>query len=451
MIETKNPADGTLLNSYKEHSMEELEKVLKKADAVFNSWKNNEIQERTQLLQNVADILGDRKKFYAELMTKEMGKPISQSIAEIEKCIWVCEFYVINAEQFLADELIETDAEESFISYDPLGCILAIMPWNFPFWQVMRFAAPTLTAGNTILLKHAANVTGCAFALQELFEEAGYPKGCFQTIVAAHEKIEKLIASDALKAVTLTGSEKAGKAVASIAAKYLKKSVLELGGNNACVVWEDADLKKYIDVMVIARMQNNGQSCIAAKRFIVVDEIYDEFLEEFEKAIAKLKKGAPMQEDAYITTLATSDIADTVEKQVKDSIAKGARVLIGNKREHTYFEPTILTEVVSGMPVFEEEVFGPVAAVIRAKDRAEAIALATDSRFGLGTMLFTEDIAAARDMIGTIPDGSFFINDMVKSDPRLPFGGTKASGFGRELSHEGIMEFVNKKTVYIKR
>lgn len=450
MIETKNPSDGTQLKKYEEHTTVQLQNMLKMADEVFNTWKQSEIAARTELLQNVGSILAARKQHYAELMTMEMGKPISQSIAEIEKCVWVCEFYVVNAEKFLADALIDTDAEESFISYDPLGCILGIMPWNFPFWQVMRFAAPTLTAGNTILLKHAANVTGCAYALQELFEEAGYPKGCFQTIVAGHEQIEKLIASDALKAVTLTGSEKAGKAVAANAATHLKKAVLELGGNNACVVWEDADLNKYMDVMVSARMQNNGQSCIAAKRFIVVDGIYDEFLRKFEDAVAKLKKGDPMQKETYITTLATQDIADTVEKQVKDSIIMGAGVLIGNKRKYTYFEPTILTGVVAGMPVFDEEVFGPVAAVVRAKDRNDAIALASTSRFGLGTMLFTEDIVTARKMIGAIPDGSFFINDMVKSDPRLPFGGTKASGYGRELSREGILEFVNVKTVYIK-
>lgn len=451
MIETKNPADGTFIKSYEEHTAKELEVILGKADEVFTSWKSTEIAERTELLQNVANILEERKQYFSELMTREMGKPLSQSIAEIEKCIWACEFYVVNAEEFLADELIETDADESFISHDPLGCILGIMPWNFPFWQVIRFAAPTLTVGNTILLKHAANVTGCAFALQQLFEEAGYPKGCFQTIVAGHDDIEKLIANDVLKAVTLTGSEKAGKAVAAIAAKHLKKSVLELGGNNACVVWEDADLDTYIDVMVNARMQNNGQSCIAAKRFIVVDAIYDEFLEQLEKAVSKLQRGDAMQKESYITVLATSDIADTVEKQVNASIAMGARVRVGNNRDHTYFEPTILTEVISGMPVFDQEVFGPVAAVVRAKDRDDAISLATDSRFGLGTMLFTEDIDAAREKIGLISDGSFFINDMVKSDPRLPFGGTKASGYGRELSLEGIMEFVNKKTVYIKK
>jgi len=450
MIETKNPADGSLLKTYEEHTETQLDSMLRKSDETFNSWKRYGIQERTKLLQNVADILESRKRYFAELMTREMGKPISQSVAEVEKCIWVCEFYSVNGEQFLADELIATDAKESFISYDPLGCILGIMPWNYPFWQVMRFAAPTLTAGNTILLKHATNVTGCAFALQELFEEAGYPEGCFQTIVTGHDKIEKLIASDLLKAITLTGSENAGKAVAATAASHLKKAVLELGGNNSCMVWEDADLDKYIDVMVKARMQNNGQSCIAAKRFIVVDSIYDEFLTKFEKAVSNLNREEATHEKAYITTLATTDIADTVEKQVRDSVKKGARVLVGNKREHTYFEPTILTEVVKGMPVFDEEVFGPVAAVTRAKDRDDAIAMAAHSRFGLGTMVFTEDITAARKVIGAIPDGSFFINEMVKSDPRLPFGGTKASGYGRELSREGMMEFVNKKTVYIK-
>jgi succinate-semialdehyde dehydrogenase/glutarate-semialdehyde dehydrogenase len=325
------------------------------------------------------------------------------------------------------------------------------MPWNYPFWQVIRFVAPTLTAGNTALLKHAENVTGCSLALEQLFLDAGYPKGCFQSIVAGHEAIETLISNDDIKAVTLTGSEKAGKAIAKIAGQNLKKTVLELGGNNACIVWEDADLKMHMDTMVTARMQNTGQSCIAAKRFIVCEEIYDSFLEQFTEKVKSLKTGDPMDDKTYIGVMAREDLADSLQEQIDASIKKGAKIILGNERNGTYFAPTILTHVTPDMPVFKQETFGPVAAIIKAKDRKEAIAMAANSRFGLGSMLFTQDIAAATRVISEIPDGAFFINEMVKSDPRLPFGGTKASGYGRELSKEGILEFVNKKTVYIKK
>ncbi|MCK0188377.1 NAD-dependent succinate-semialdehyde dehydrogenase [Arenibacter sp. F20364] len=450
-IESVSPYDGKRLGKYKEFSDEDINKVLDKAQQVFPGWKNESVEHRSGLLKKLANALLKNKEFYAQLMSKEMGKPIAQGIAEIEKCAWVCDFYAKNAVRFLADDLIDTEADESFISYDPIGCVLAIMPWNFPFWQVIRFAAPTLTAGNTVILKHASNVPGCAAALQALFLSAGYPQGSFQYVLADHKQLESIIGNSIVQGVTLTGSEKAGRSIAAQAGKHLKKCVMELGGNNACIIWEDADLDKYLDTMVMARMQNTGQSCIAAKRFIVVEAIYEEFLAKFSKRIQTLKSGDPLDKHTDIGVMAREDLAKTLEQQVKDSLDKGAQVKLGNKRDGAYYEPTVLTGVVPGMPAFDEELFGPVAAVVIAKDRQEAIALATSSKFGLGSMLFTEDIKSAREIVGDIPDGAFFINEMVKSDPRLPFGGTKASGFGRELSIEGILEFVNKKTVYIRK
>ena len=450
-IITSNPYNQKELKTYNYHTDNELKIILDNAQNTFENWKTKEIKERTNLLQNLANILEDKKKTYAKLMTKEMGKPISQSIAEIEKCVWLCDFYITNAEDFLADSIIETDAKESFISYDPLGVVLAVMPWNYPFWQVMRFAVPSLTAGNVGLLKHASNVTSTALAIQDLFEEAGYPKGCFQTLLVNHDQIEDIIENDIVKAVTLTGSEPAGRSIAAVAGKNLKKTVLELGGNNACVVFDDANLDKHIDTMVKARMQNTGQSCIAAKRFIVSEKIYDQFLSRFKEEVSKLNSGNPEDSDTFIGVMAREDLAEELEQQVNKSIDLGAKIILGNKRNKAYYEPTIITDVTEDMPVFKEETFGPVAAVIKAKDNEDAIKLAANSRFGLGTMIFTENTDNIYNYIGDIPDGALFINDMVKSDPRLPFGGTKASGYGRELSKEGILEFVNKKTVYIKK
>ena len=445
-----NPYSGNVIKEYKAHSDKEIKDILNTSEETAKSWKKVELSERSELIRRVGELLEERKHEYGALITDEMGKPISESIAEIEKCAWLCEFYAVNAEDFLADELIDTEAQESFISYDPLGCILAVMPWNYPFWQVMRFAAPTLTAGNVGLLKHASNVSGCAMALQELFTDAGYPEGCFQTLLTDHNVIEDIIANKTVKAVTLTGSTKAGQAIASIAGKNLKKTVLELGGSNACIVWEDADLDQYIDVMVKARMQNTGQSCIAAKRFIVVEDIYDQFLEMFVSKIKSLKKGDPTDKDTEIGVMAREDLAKELHKQVEESIKSGAKVALGNTRDKAFYEPTVLTEVKPGMTVFDEEIFGPVASVIKAKNREESIELANNTDFGLGTMLFTESIEDASHLTEDIEDGAFFINELVKSDPRLPFGGTKGSGYGRELSREGILEFVNKKTVYIK-
>jgi len=449
MITTINPYTRQNITEYQLHSSKQIEATLENTHATFKKWKFKSVSQRTQLLSKVSELLLERKEQYARLMTEEMGKPITQSINEIEKCAWVCDFYVKNAEQFLADELIETGADESFISNDPMGTILAIMPWNYPFWQVIRFAAPTLTAGNTVVLKHASNVTGCALAIETLFKDAGYPEYCFQTLLFGHDDIASIIANPHINGVTLTGSGTSGRKIATLAGKYLKKTVLELGGNNACIVFEDADLEKHIKTMVNARMQNTGQSCIAAKRFIVVDDIYDDFIAAFKKHAQLIRSGDPMETETEIGVIARKDLADTLDKQIRTSVNKGAKVTMGNLRHHNYFEPTILENVTPGMPAFDEELFGPVASVVRVKNREEAIKVATDSQFGLGTMLFTKDIAAAKNLIGLIPDGSFFINEMVKSHPQLPFGGTKASGYGRELSKEGMLAFVNKKTVYI--
>ncbi len=449
-ITTKYPFTGETIKEYSPHTDDKIDSILLRADEVFSEWKTTSVEERTKLLHRLAEVLNTNKDMYANLITQEMGKPYKESVAEIEKCIWLIDFYEKNADGFLSDALIETEAKESFISYDPLGCILAIMPWNYPFWQVFRFAVPTLTAGNTALLKHANNVTGCALAIQDIFEAAGYPLGCFQTILASHEQIEEIIKNDVVKAISLTGSEKAGRIIAKTAGQNLKKTVLELGGNNACVILNDANLDKYMETIVTSRMQNTGQSCIAAKRFIVVEEIYDQFLEKFKNEVASLKFGDPLDPKTEIATMAREDLAKEVERQMLESIEKGAEVDMGGTRDKAYFEPTILVNVQPGMPAFDEEIFGPLAAITKAKNKDHAIELAITSRFGLGTMIFTENTEDARKLIGKIPDGALFINELVKSDPRLPFGGTKLSGYGRELSKEGILEFVNKKTVYIK-
>ena len=451
IITTSNPYNGAHLKNYKLDSKTILLKKLKLADQEFHSWKEVEITERVKLFNNLSNLLEKNKIELSELITNEMGKPISESISEIEKCIFLVDFYTKNVEQFLADSIIETDAHESFISYDPMGCILAIMPWNYPFWQVFRFAIPTVAAGNVALLKHASNVTGCAVAIEKLFIDAGFPKGCFQALIAKHDDIEDILGNDIIKAVSLTGSEKAGRKIAEIAGKNLKKSLLELGGNNACIVLEDADLDTYIDTIVKARMQNSGQSCIAAKRFIVVEKIYNQFLKKFTNKIKELKYGDPTNSKTTISCLARTDLADILEKQIKNSVKLGAKVHYGNSRDKAYYEPTILTDVTNKMPVFKEETFGPVAAIIKVKSAEEAFEVASDSKFGLGTMIFTANYKEASKHISKIEDGAYFINEMVKSDPRLPFGGTKASGYGRELSKEGILEFVNQKTIYINK
>ncbi|MFH5884845.1 NAD-dependent succinate-semialdehyde dehydrogenase [Halalkalibaculum sp. DA3122] len=446
-----NPYNGEEIASYTEHTEKEVNSILEKSLEAFESWRKVPIRERSQLMRKAAGLLRKNVDRYARTMTLEMGKPIGESKAEINKCAWVCEFYAENAARFLADEIIETEASESFVSHDPIGPVLAIMPWNFPFWQVFRFTAPALMAGNTVLLKHASNVFGCATHIEELLREAGFAEGIFQNLFIHHDRTEQIMASDIVRAVTLTGSERAGRVVGSLAGKHLKKSVLELGGNNAFIVWEDADMKEAVKTGVTARMLNSGQSCIAAKRFILVGKAYDKFVPDFLGQVKSLKKGDPMDESTELGPLARKDLADQLSEQVKKSLARGAELLTGGSQQEAFYEPTVLTNVQPGMPAFDEETFGPVAAIIRAKDEEEAFELASQSRYGLGTTLFTEDIERARKSVSNIPDGAFFINELVKSDPRLPFGGTKNSGYGRELSREGILEFVNKKTVYVNK
>lgn len=445
-----NPYNGKELATYKEHTEKEVNAILEKSWIAFESWRDVPIKERCELLINTAGVLRKNVDKYAETMTLEMGKPINEARGEIEKCAWVCEFYAENAERFLADEIIETDASESFVSHDPIGPVLAIMPWNFPYWQVFRFAAPTLAAGNTGLLKHATNVLGCSTHIEEIFLEAGFPEGVFQNLFIHHDKTEQVISNDIVKAVTLTGSERAGKSVGALAGKNLKKSVLELGGSNAFIVLEDADMDKAVKTGISARMMNSGQSCIAAKRFILVGDAYEKFLPAFVDGVKAIKKGDPMDEYTEIGPLARKDLADQLHEQMEKSVKQGAKIATGGKQENAFHEPTVLTGVKPGMPVFDEETFGPVAAIIRAKDADEAFELAANSRYGLGVSLFTTNIEKARRYVGKSPDGAFFINELVKSDPRLPFGGTGKSGYGRELSREGIHEFVNTKTVYIK-
>lgn len=445
-----NPYTGETIRRYSYHTDEEITAKIKKGHTAFQKWRKSELNERQYKMMKVAEILQKYKQQYSQTITTEMGKPISQAESEIEKCVWVCRFYARNAEALLQPEYIHTDASDSYVRHDPLGLILAIMPWNYPFWQLFRFAAPNLIAGNTALLKHASNVTGCAFELENIFKKAGYEEGVFQTMVARSEQIPAVLGNASVVAATLTGSKSAGKAVAAQSGENIKKTVLELGGSNSCVVFEDADLESNIETMIQARFQNTGQSCIAGKRFIVLPEIYDNFLELFHERVKNLHIGDPQSRDTVIGPMATEELAKQLEDQVHRSVEKGARVKIGGSRENAKFEPTILTEVEPGMAAFDEETFGPVAAIIRAKDDDHAIELANQSEFGLGTSLFTTNLDKARKYIPKLEDGAVFINELVKSDPRLPFGGTKKSGYGRELSRMGIREFTNQKTVYFK-
>ncbi|UAB83367.1 NAD-dependent succinate-semialdehyde dehydrogenase [Zunongwangia sp. SCSIO 43204] len=451
MMTSKNPYNGEIIEEFKEYTKEEVNKAIEKADERFKSWRKVSFSEKSKLLKNAAKELRKNQRSYAEDMTKEMGKPISQSLAEIEKCAWVCEYYAENAEDHLQNEMIETDAQKSYVSYEPLGVVLAIMPWNYPFWQVFRFAAPALMAGNIGILKHASNVMRSAQNIQKVFENAGFPEACFQNLVISSSKIDDILKDKRVKAVTLTGSKPAGSAVAATAGSEIKKSVLELGGSNALVVFKDANIAETVKTCVQARFQNTGQSCIAGKRLLLHESIVEEFMEEFLNQARELKSGDPMDEDTYIGTLAREDLAEDLEKQVNESVQQGAKVILGGKRDKAYFEPTILTNVTKEMAVFTEETFGPVISVTTFKENQEAIDLVNYSDFGLGVSIFTEDFDFAEEIVPEFEDGAVFINELVKSDPRLPFGGTKISGYGRELSSHGIQEFVNRKTVYFNK
>ncbi len=426
-----------------------MDTILSLANEAQNIWKQTTLHQRILLLPKLSEVLLENKIDYATIITQEMHKPITQSIAEIEKCALLCSYYYENAEDFLATESIKTEASESFITYEPLGVILGIMPWNFPFWQVFRFAVPTIVAGNTVVVKHASNVSKCAELIESIFEKAGFPRGCYQNLPISSNKVANVIANPIIKAISLTGSEQAGMAVATEAGKQLKKCVLELGGNNAFIVLEDANVEKAVAIAVNARMQNAGQSCIAAKRFLLHEKIAEDFITQFKIAIQNLKTGNPLEVTTQIGSLARIDLAEELEVQVQKSMAMGAKLIFGGNRKEAFYEPTILTEVSTEMPVFKEETFGPVAAIITFKTVEEAIALSNKSEFGLGVSIFTQNIAAIKAQIPAFNEGAVFINEMVKSDPRLPFGGIKKSGYGRELAEDGIKEFVNVKTVVI--
>ena len=445
-----NPYNGKVVGKYTSITEEELEEKLNKSKIAHETWNKVSLAERCSLLKKAGSVVRDNEEEYAQMISLEMGKPLAEARGEVNKCAWVCDYYADNAPTFLADEIISTDAEKSFVRHDSIGGVLAIMPWNFPFWQVFRYAAPTLTAGNTGLLKHAPNVFGCAQQIEEVFTRAGYPEYVFQNLIVHHDQTEKIIAHDAIQAVTLTGSERAGSAVAELAGRYIKKTVLELGGNNAFIVWDDADIDESVKIALTARMMNCGQSCIAAKRFILMDGIYEEFVHKFTIAVKHLRSGDPMEANTTIGPLARLDLADQLHAQVKESVAQGAKLLLGGNQDGCYHEPTILGEVEPGMAAFDQETFGPLAAMIRAKDIDHAFELSEKSRYGLGVTVCTKNTDKALQHAHKVSDGAYFVNELVKSDPRLPFGGTKNSGYGRELAKDGMMEFINRKTVYVK-
>lgn len=454
MIQSINPANNQVIKTYQEISDVELSEVLSKMQTAFEDWKTKSFDYRASLMKTAGEILRSKREEFSKLMTLEMGKPIVQSRAEIDKCAWVCDYYAENGEKFLKDEIIQTDASKSFVTYQPLGVVLAVMPWNFPFWQVFRFAAPTLMAGNVGLLKHASNVSGCSLAIEEIFSEAGFPEFVFKSVIISSSRVKDIIANPIVQAVSLTGSVPAGKSVASVAGSNIKKTVLELGGSDPYVVLEDADLIETVQTCVTSRLINGGQSCIAAKRFIVVEKVYDKFIELYVDFMKQKKMGDPSDESNDIGPQASVKLRDELHDQVLRSINSGAKLLLGGfipELDGAYYPPTVLADVTPGIPAFDEELFGPVAAIIKAQDEDDAIALANKSVFGLGAAVFTKDIAKgekiAREKLNS---GSCFVNQFVRSDPRLPFGGIKESGYGRELSVFGIREFVNIKTVVIK-
>jgi len=450
-LKSINPYTNSVIEEFEEYSERKLEELLIQSGDAFEKWKRIKFGYRNSLMNKVSRLLIENIKEYSESITAEMGKPISESKLEVEKCAWVCDYYAKNAEIFLRNESVETDADMSYIYYEPFGTILGIMPWNFPFWQVFRFAVPTLMAGNTVLLKHASNVQICARHIENIFTESGFPSSVISNLVIGSNRVGKIIEHDIVKAISLTGSEFAGQKVAETAGRKIKKILLELGGSNAFVVLADADVEKAVEIGIQARMQNAGQSCIAAKRFIIHEKVSEKFIALFKDKLNKLHSGDPIKEETNLGPLASIQQAETVERQVRISLELGARVIAGGNRENAFFQPTLLIDVRPGMPVFDEEVFGPVAPVIIARDTTEAVTLANKTKFGLGVSLFTNDLKKAENLIHEFNDGAVFINTLVKSDPRLPFGGTKRSGFGRELGIHGIREFVNVKTVYFKK
>jgi succinate-semialdehyde dehydrogenase/glutarate-semialdehyde dehydrogenase len=449
MFFTTNPFNSIFLSKHQYLTDLHAAEVLKISQKTFVNWGVMAIAERQKFIKNLIFTLTKKQQFLAETCTLEMGKPIKQSIAEVKKCQMLCEYYLENAGTFLNPKTISTDGSESFVTYEPLGVILGVMPWNFPYWQVFRFAIPAIMAGNTVVVKHASNVAGCGKLLEELFLEAGFPEGVYKNLLIAGSQVESIINNPVIKGISLTGSEKAGAAVASAAAKQIKKSVLELGGSNALIICKDADLDAALPIAVSARMQNAGQSCIAAKRFFVHSSVFNEFIVRFKEAVEALKIGDPMQEGTDIGPLARIDLAEDVEKQVDASVKMGAEIVTGGKRKDAFYEPTILVNVTIDMPVFNEEVFGPAVPIMPFETFEEAVALSNSTSFGLGVSVFTANIQDIKEKLHLFEEGAVFINAMVKSDPALPFGGIKRSGYGRELAENGIKEFVNVKTVFI--
>jgi acyl-CoA reductase-like NAD-dependent aldehyde dehydrogenase len=451
-IQSVNPATGGVIEAFEPTSPERVDAALDAARAAFVRWRETSAAERAQVLRRVAGILRERRAELARIATLEMGKPITEAIAEVEKCAWNCEFYAEQGDSYLAPQQTQTNAQQSYVEFLPLGVVLAIMPWNFPYWQVVRFAAPAIMAGNVAVLKHASNVSRCALEIERVLRAAGAPDGLFQTVLLPSSDVEHLIADPRIAAVTLTGSAQAGSAVAAAAGRAIKKTVLELGGSDYFIVLDDADLDAASTMAVRSRFQNAGQSCIAAKRFIVMESVADAFEAQLISAVARLRTGAPLDPQTQLGPLARSDLVDTLDGQVRGSVAQGARVTLGGHRidgPGYFYAPTVLTGVTPQMPVFREETFGPVAPVIRARDIEQAIALANDTDFGLGGNLWTRDLTRARALARRLESGNCFINGMTASDPRLPFGGVKHSGYGRELSAFGIREFTNIQTVWI--
>jgi acyl-CoA reductase-like NAD-dependent aldehyde dehydrogenase len=451
-IDSVDPATEETLKRFEPHDAAQVEAALREAQAAFETWRDADFGQRAGPMRRLAALLRERAADYARLITLEMGKPITEAKAELEKCAWGCEFYAENAARYLGDERIETNARESMVAFEPLGIVLAVMPWNFPFWQVIRFAAPAFMAGNAAVLKHASNVPQCALAIEETVRDAGFPRGLLRTVLLPGSAVEPLIADDRIRAVTLTGSSVTGARIAELAGRALKKAVLELGGSDPFIVLDDADLGAAATTAARARNQNAGQSCIAAKRFLVTAGVADDFERRFADAIRALKVGDPLDPATQVGPLARSDLREALEKQVADSVGMGARVVVGGKRRPGrgwFYEPTLLSGVTEEMPVLREETFGPVAALLRVRDADEAVRVANSSPYGLGAALWTRDEAAARAIARRIESGSVFVNGMVSSDPRLPFGGVKKSGFGRELGSFGIREFVNIQTIWI--
>jgi len=453
-MKSVNPFTGELIKNYPEYTCEEVNSIISEVDTAFQQWRLTDFEYRAILMKKLQTLLIERKNSLAAIMVTEMGKVLREAMGEIEKCALVCSFYADHAASFLKNENIKTEASESYITYQPIGTVLAVMPWNFPFWQVFRFLAPALMAGNTGVLKHASNVPGCALAIEQLVRDAGFPENVFRTLLISSSEVKAVIENPLIKAVTLTGSTPAGKSVASIAGSELKKSVLELGGSDPYLILEDADIKTAARLCVTSRLLNAGQSCIGAKRFIVADKIYDAFEAEFVRLMSEASYGDPIDPSTTIGPLARPDLREELHQQVNKSRDIGATVLIGGfipEGKAAFYPPTVLTNVVPTMPAYSEELFGPVAVLFRVQSEQEAIRIANDTVFGLGASVFTKDLNKGKSLAEKgLEAGSVFVNDFVKSDPRLPFGGIKQSGYGRELSEAGIREFMNIKTIVVR-